>query len=223
MMDSNVALPSLPRRLARLGARLLSLALFAILVFGAGFALFGMHVGGMRMPATVEPADGIIALTGGSQRLTAAVTLLKTGKGRRLLISGVNPVADRSDLQRATGGDPALFACCVDIDYAALDTIGNAEESAKWLRDRGYASVIVVTSNYHIPRSLMEIRRVAEQSRVIPYPVVNTEFGRFGWMARPDIARVLFIEYVKFAGAAVRNLIAGAPVLEGRASMANPN
>src|SRR5690606_39353744 len=56
--------------------------------------------------------------------------------------------------------------------------------------------LIVVTSNYHIPRSLMEIRRVAEQSRVIPYPVVNTEFGRFGWMARPDIARVLFIEYV---------------------------
>ncbi len=207
MMDSNVALPSLPRRLARLGARLLSLALFAILVFGAGFALFGMHVGGMRMPATVEPADGIIALTGGSQRLTAAVTLLKTGKGRRLLISGVNPVADRSDLQRATGGDPALFACCVDIDYAALDTIGNAEESAKWLRDRGYASAIVVTSNYHIPRSLLEMRRAVGNVDLIPYPVVSEQRSAFGWIADADAMRVLFVEYSKYVGALLRGTL----------------
>jgi hypothetical protein len=69
-------------------------------------------------------------LTGGSARVETGVELLMAGKGRRLLISGVNPMARVEDLRRATGGDRDLFACCVDIDHAALDTIGNAEESA---------------------------------------------------------------------------------------------
>ena len=43
-----------------------------------------------------------------------------------------------------------------DIDHAALDTIGNAEESAKWVNSHGYGRVIVVTNNYHMPRSLVE-------------------------------------------------------------------
>src|SRR5690606_15928842 len=108
-------------------------------------------------PRDQPAADAIIVLTGGQSRLDAGIDLLKSGKGRRLLISGVNPAANRDDLRAATGGDRRLFSCCVDIDHAALDTIGNAEESAKWVEDHRYGSIILVTNNYHMPRSLLEM------------------------------------------------------------------
>lgn len=133
--------------------------LVVAVAFAAGFAIFASHVSGLKTPSDTGSADAIIVLTGGHSRIGPAVDLLRSGKGRRLLISGVNPVADLDDLRRATGGERALFSCCVDIDHAALDTVGNATESAKWMASHGYGSAIVVTNNYHMPRSLLELRR----------------------------------------------------------------
>lgn len=101
----------------------------------------------LATPRNPDAADAIIVVTGGRSRLEAAVGLLKSGKGERLLISGVHPAADLDDLRAVTGGDRTLFKCCVDVDYAALDTIGNAQESAKWLRDHKYARAILVTND----------------------------------------------------------------------------
>ena len=131
----------------------------ACLLFVGGFALFATHVSRMATPKNPAQADAIIVLTGGQARLDAAVDLLKSGKGERLLISGVHPSTTRKTLQAATGGDKTLFSCCVDIDRDALDTIGNAEESAKWVRNHAYGRVILVTNNYHMPRSLLEVRQ----------------------------------------------------------------
>jgi len=209
--DSGTAGLSGGRTLRRLALWLVALVVAAGLAYGGGFGVYGIHVGGLRQPAEIGTADGIVVLTGGRQRIAAAVDLLKGGKGRRLLISGVNPVTDRADLLAASGADPALFACCVDIDRAALDTIGNAEETAKWLNDHDYGSAIVVTSNYHIPRSLLEMHRTVEGVRLIPYPVVNTDYGRFGWIGDGDAMRVLFTEYTKFVGALVRGTLAPLP------------
>lgn len=181
--------------------------LVAAIAYGAGFGVFGLSVAAMRAPLTVPKADGIVVLTGGRQRIVAAIDLLKSGLGKRLLISGVNPVTDRAALQAANGAAPALFSCCIDIDHAALDTIGNAEESAKWLRDRGYASAIVVTSNYHIPRSLLEMRRAVGNVDLIPYPVVSEQRSAFGWIADADAMRVLFVEYSKYVGALLRGTL----------------
>lgn len=198
-----------PSRAVAAGA---ALAIFAgVVLYIAGFGLFGIHVGGLQAPADVRRADGIVVLTGGRQRIAAAIDLLQSGKGKRLLISGVNPVTDRAALQTANGAAPMLFSCCVDIDRAALDTIGNAEESAKWLRDHGYSSAIVVTSNYHIPRTLLEMRRAVPGVDLIAFPVVNTRYGRLGWLANPDAIRVFFTEYSKFVGAMVRGIIDATP------------
>lgn len=175
---------------------------FAILVglalYLVGFGWFAGHVSRLSTPADPEPADAIIVLTGGQSRLDAAMELLETGKGARLLISGVHPTASRKQLQKATGGDTKLFACCVDIDRAALDTIGNAEESAKWVRSHGYGSVILVTNNYHMPRSLLEMGRLLRNARLVPYPVVNSSLDNGGWLTKPGAFRVLFTEYNKY-------------------------
>ena len=181
--------------------------LTGLLGFVGGFAGFSYHVAELATPADPGDADAIVVLTGGQSRLGAAVDLLKSGKGSRLLISGVHPAAGSGDLQNATGGDAALFNCCVDIDYAALDTIGNAEESAKWAANHNYDRIIVVTNNYHMPRSLLEMRRHLSRAVLVPYPVVNTRLDGGGWMTKPDAVRVLFTEYAKYLAAVVRGLM----------------
>jgi uncharacterized SAM-binding protein YcdF (DUF218 family) len=182
-------------------------------VLSAGFAFFADHVAQLTPPSELRPADGIVVLTGGQSRIDAGISLLKAGKGKRLLISGVNPVARMDDLRLATGGDRTLFTCCVDIDRAALNTIGNAEESAKWASANTYGSIIVVTNNYHMPRSLLEMRRILPMADLQPYPVVNTPLHDGTWLGKPDALRVLLTEYVKYVASLVRGLLP-APNLE---------
>ncbi|MGB3390755.1 MAG: YdcF family protein [Pseudaminobacter sp.] len=177
------------------------------IAFAGGFGWFAEHIGRLTTPEDPPNADAIIVLTGGQSRIDAALGLLKSGKGKRLLISGANPIADRQSLQAATGGDKGLFSCCVDIDYAALDTIGNAEESAKWVHDHAYERVILVTNNYHMPRSLLEMGRFLEASVLEPYPVVNSRLDEGRWMANRDALRVLFTEYTKYLGALARYVV----------------
>jgi uncharacterized SAM-binding protein YcdF (DUF218 family) len=177
--------------------------------FLAGFALFADHVSSMTAPANPAAADAIIVLTGGQSRIDAALELLKSGKGERLLISGVNPVASSESLRAATGADRALFKCCVDIDREALDTIGNAEESAEWVEKHNYRSVILVTNNYHMPRSLLEMRRLLQHAKVDPYPVVNSRLEHGEWLGKPDALRVIFTEYTKYLAALARGVIPG--------------
>ncbi|MGP2494049.1 YdcF family protein [Mesorhizobium sp. PUT5] len=205
-----------PSPRARMGLRagLLLLAASAIAFLG-GFGWFASHVSHLRTPADPQKADAIIVLTGGQSRIDAALDLLESGKGERLLISGVHPAASRRQLQKAIGGDKQLFSCCVDIDHAALDTIGNAEESAKWVESHAYGSIILVTNNYHMPRSLLEMGRLLHGARLEPYPVVNANLGNGGWLTKPEALRVLFTEYNKYLLALARGVVPVRPTAGG--------
>ncbi|MBZ9859388.1 YdcF family protein [Mesorhizobium sp. CA12] len=181
--------------------------LAALALFAGGFGWFADKVSHMTTPANPARADAIIVLTGGQSRLDAAMDLLASGKGERLLISGVHPSATKRQLQAAMGGDKQLFSCCVDIDRAALDTIGNAEESAKWVENHAYGSIIIVTNNYHMPRSLLEMGRLLHGARLEPYPVVNTNLGNGGWLTKPEALRVLLTEYSKYVLSLARGFL----------------
>ena len=196
-----------PSRL-RTALRLASLCLLLLVaLFAGGFGWFASKVSHMTTPADPAKADAIIVLTGGQARLDAALDLLASGKGERLLISGVHPSASRRQLQAATGSDKALFSCCVDIDRAALDTIGNAQESAKWVESHAYGSVILVTNNYHMPRSLLEMGRLLHGAKLEPYPVVNTNLDNGDWLTKPEALRVLLTEYSKYLLALARGIV----------------
>ena len=210
---------SRPADAGRMGARRQRQGILAVLrvsavtllataaLFAGGFGWFANHVSHLATPKDPESADAIIVLTGGQARIDAALNLLKSGKGRRLLISGVNPRASRDTLRALTGVDKRLFSCCVDIDHAALDTIGNAEESAKWVASHAYQSVILVTNNYHMPRSLLEMGRLLREAELKPYPVVNTKLDDGAWMTKPDALRVLFTEYTKYLASLARGVM----------------
>jgi uncharacterized SAM-binding protein YcdF (DUF218 family) len=200
----------------RLALRMSGLIIGALVVlFAGGFGLFANKVSRLTTPSNPTKADAIIVLTGGQARLDAAMELLASGKGERLLISGVHPSASRRQIQVATGGDKKLFSCCVDLDRAALDTIGNAEESAKWVESHAYGTVILVTNNYHMPRSLLEMGRLLHGAKLEPYPVVNSNLENGGWLTKPEALRVLFTEYNKYLLALARGIVPVKPSPHG--------
>ncbi len=126
------------------------------------------------LPGDVTDADGIVVLTGGSGlRIAAGMDLLATGIGERLLISGVNPDVTLDQLAASAGGDPGLYECCVDIGYQATTTLENAEEVSAWAETNGYDRLVLVTSNYHMPRARFLLSRDAEGVEFIAYPVTT--------------------------------------------------
>ncbi|PDV88117.1 hypothetical protein CO652_13355 [Rhizobium sp. H4] len=174
------------------------------LVFG-GFLRFADSVTTLKPP--VEPkADAIVVLTGGYQRIDQAVELLQKGAGRRLLISGVHPTTTPAQIRKMTQGSADLFSCCVDIGHDAIDTIGNAEETSNWIHAKGYRSVLVVTNNYHMPRTLAELSYVDPDIEFIPYPVVNSDLKTRNWFTDPNAMRVMLAEYLKVLLAGARNI-----------------
>jgi uncharacterized SAM-binding protein YcdF (DUF218 family) len=184
-------------RVARYFLRIIGFGILgAIGAFGGGFLIFLGHVASMKPPVSPK-ADAIVVLTGGYQRIDLAVQLLESGAGRRLLISGVNPATTSNHIRLLTKSTTGLFECCVDIGHDALDTAGNASETARWIKAHNFRTVILVTNNYHMPRSLAEIRRADDHSDFIPYPVEEglslTEIGQ-----NPLLIKTLASEYVKY-------------------------
>lgn len=162
-----------------------------------------------RTSADPGQADAIVALTGGEGRLAAGLDLLAQGKGRRLLISGVHAETKREELFAAVGAELAVPAtCCVDLGRSAADTTGNAEETAYWVRQNGFQSIIVVTAAYHMPRSLMELRAMLPDTRIVAYPVFPNRVRLSEWWSDPETTGVLAWEYVKYLGSVVRLSVA---------------
>ena len=154
--------------------KFLALVGIVALIWLVGLFAFADRVRGFTPAPEPERADGIVALTGPSaERVNAAIRLLEQDKGERVLISGVNREVRRQELRELTPGSNRLFNCCVDLGFEAEDTVGNAQEIAAWTRAKGYRSLIVVTSDYHMPRSLLEIRGAAPGVKLIPYAALG--------------------------------------------------
>ena len=172
-------------------------------LFGIGFIVF---VGSIERGTGTAPAraDGIVVLTGGSARISEAVRLLAAGKAKRLLISGVHTNTTRDELSRQAPAAAHLFKCCIDLDRRAQNTSDNATETRSWVGRQGFASLIVVTSSYHMPRTLVELERVMPGVTLLPYAVVPDSFKIDAWWAYPGTLRLLFLEYFKYIPALAR-------------------
>lgn len=194
-------------------------AVAALVAFAVGFVVFARAVADYVPGQPPQRADAIVVLTGGELRLTAAARLLAEGRGARLLISGVNPQTSRADLKRLSGLSDRLFTTKVDVDYAAHSTTSNAEETRAWARAKGYTRLIIVTSSYHMPRSLAELARAMPGVVLLPYPVVPKKLRARRWWTDAFTARVLLAEYAKFLGAAARHGLARLLGWEGGAAV----
>lgn len=172
----------------------------AVSAFLGGFLVFADQVISAQPPSDPR-ADGIVALTGGPRRIDDAVALLHRGSAERLLISGVHENTSAAALAEGRPEHADLFRCCIDLGHQALDTRGNAIETGEWARRRGYDSLIIVTSSFHMPRSLAEIQRALPEVRLVPYPVHEEDRQLDSWPTQWGAFKLLFTEYVKYVAA----------------------
>jgi uncharacterized SAM-binding protein YcdF (DUF218 family) len=149
-------------------------------------------------------ADGIVVLTGGSLRVSDAMELLAAGYGKRLLISGVNPTIAAGDISRLLQENQALFRCCVDLDHSAVNTRSNAAEARRWAHERGFKSLILVTSNYHMPRAILELSHAMPDITLIPFAVIGDQWRDELWWTSGATLRLLLSEYAKYVAAELR-------------------
>ena len=158
-----------------------------LLFYALGFVLFAVTLGrpaGADSPKT----DAIVVITGGPGRIEYAMQSLKGGKARRLLVAGADPAVTKKDLLDRLGGARRLVACCVDLGSESVDTRSNAEEAQRWLTKRGYKSLRLVTSDWHMRRARYEFRKVLGSDYWLITDAVRTE---------PNFL-TLFAEYNKY-------------------------
>ena len=195
-----VSAPS--RLLRRVGWSTIVLAAWSGLLLVLGFLWFIW-----RLPADEvaldRNADGIVVLTGGASRITDAIELLAAGHGRRLLISGANRSTTRGEISRLNPEFERVVSCCVDFDRS-LNTLGNAIETRQWAQSRGFRSLIVVTSSYHMPRAMAEIGHQLPGVALIPFPVVTDKLKAEPWWANGTTTKLLLSEYLKYIFTQVR-------------------
>lgn len=186
--------------------RLFYLLILAALAWAAGLFVF---IGELPEPAAGTPpeADGVVVFTGGGERVAAAMALLNDGAAKRLLISGVNPTVTRPELAELWPGEAETFECCVDLGLQAQTTTGNASELDAWTRANGFSSLILVTSEFHMPRALVEARDRLPDVAITPYAVASGLIGADGRPSSFADWRRVGGEYSKFLYARVKTML----------------
>jgi uncharacterized SAM-binding protein YcdF (DUF218 family) len=194
---------ALPRSCRSFRATIVAAMALGMVGLGLGFIGFLAQLRG----AEVQPgrnADGIVVLTGGSSRVSDAIELLAAGYGKRLLISGVHRTNGVNDISRTVPDSHRLLDCCVDLDYSAINTRSNAAETRRWVRERGFRSLIVVTSNYHMPRAIVEMAHAMPDVELVPFAVIGDKWREEPWWSSGTTFRLLLSEYAKYLAAETR-------------------
>lgn len=163
-----------------------------------------------EISSDTQETDAIVALTGGSNRLEYALKLLTQAKGKKLFISGVHDTTTAQNMLSRAQSDvrdkiASLPQDAIVLGHEAENTIGNAEETARWLEKEGYNSIRLVTANYHMPRSLEEFRHTLPGIIIVPEPVFPDYFNHSRWWMNAETRNLILLEYHKFLASKLRH------------------
>ena len=188
--------------LRRMGRSAIAICAIGGLLLAAGFGWFLRSLPADEI-VLHRDADGIVVLTGGASRISDAIELLAAGRGKRLLISGANRATTSGEISRLNPDYGGIVSCCVDFDRS-LNTLGNAIETKHWAESRGFRSLIVVTSSYHMPRAIAEIAHQLPDVALLPFPVIADKLHAEPWWTRGTTMKLMFSEYLKYVVARMR-------------------
>ena len=176
---------------------LAALVVFSAIVWGVSLVRFAAMIPDAVVDTTTT-TDAIVVLTGGSGRLGVGLELLSANRARSLFVSGVYRGVDVTQLLELSQRTPRELECCVEIGHSADNTAGNAVETAAWVAAQGYRSLRLVTSGYHLPRSLLEFRHAMPDVTFIPHPVFSESVKQKRWWAWPGTASLIIGEFNKY-------------------------
>lgn len=191
---------------ARPGRRRRRLALSLLLALppaalAIGFLWF-LEIAAALPEAPLQRTDGIVVLTGGGERVRTALALLIEDHAGRLLVSGAHPDVTLAELAATAGLPLAPLQARVTLGRTARSTHGNAVETAAWAQAERIRSIRLVTAGYHMPRAILEIRRLLPPGvAVIPHPVQPLGLRGSGATGRARTWTLLAGEYAKLLGA----------------------
>lgn len=186
-----------------IGFLTMTVAVVGSVLLTGGFFWFAAQIPVEEAPLD-RKADGIVVLTGAASRIPDAIELLAAERGKRLLITGVHRATSAKEIARLTPLYSKFFTCCIDLDRSALNTFGNALETKRWVHANNFNSLIVVTSNWHMPRAMAEIAHQLPDVTLISYPVISEKVKSEPWWSSVDTARFLVAEYLKYLFALTR-------------------
>lgn len=180
--------------------------LFCFSIWFGGFVWFVMKIPTHPI-LTTPPSDAIVVLTGGSGRLEEGLELLAKRKAKMLFVSGVSKKTTLDDLLHYI--EPAtrkkVETMPIVLGHEAENTVGNARETIAWLRKEKHKDIYLVTSNYHMPRSLIEMREAAPELNFIPAPVFPEDVSQSPWWQNKPVRTLVLIEYHKFLASKLRH------------------
>lgn len=171
--------------------------LLLIACWAVGLVVFAEGVIRQTVPDD-QPTDAIVVLTGEDNRLRASVDLLKAGLSDRLFISGVHNDVHTDQLVRLLDTEPSSLDCCIEVGYVARNTRGNAWETADWIDVEEIGSIRLVTSNYHMPRSLLEFRRAIPHIDIVPHPIDSELVAMDPWYDSLASVSLMAREFTKY-------------------------
>lgn len=176
--------------------KLLFIILFICVVFWfAGFIAFNYRINNYKHDTNTK-TDAIIALTGGKNRIGEAVNLLNKGLADKMFISGVQKDISLKEIskQQALKIETKRE---IEIGNQSTNTVENAIETNDWIKKNHIKSIRLVTSNYHIPRSMEEFKARNPKLLIIPHPVYSESVSKKWWKNEGSFY-LIASEYTKF-------------------------
>lgn len=146
--------------------------MFAVLGWLLGFGAFAVDAASARPDDLAGRTDAVVVLTGGANRIEEGLRLFATGSAPHLFISGVHESVDVDSIKAMWKGSIDLPDCCLTLGHSASNTMDNASETRRWLEENEIKSIRLVTSNYHMRRSLLEFSEAMPDIEIIRHPVL---------------------------------------------------
>ncbi len=172
---------------------LIKMAVLAAIFWAGGLVYFTQSIHDETTNVKAQ-YDAIIVLTGGQERIPYALQLLKNGTAQHLFISGVAGGFNVGEFER---GLPAALKSRISYGNTARSTIGNADETAKWLKRHNYHKLLIVTANYHLPRTKMLFNYYLSDYEKRYAIVSPPDFKLNQWISHENSRRLVFSEYNK--------------------------
>ena len=147
-----------------------------------------------------QDTKSVVVATGGSNRILKGINLIEDNIERKMLITGVGKGISKIDIAKAINANQKqsnILNCCVDLDLTAINTQGNAMEASEWLKKNDSKNSFLVTANYHMPRLMLEFKRVNPNINLNIIPV-KPDLDPINKMYLPNNFILISKEYLKF-------------------------